>query len=61
MQLTGTGIPGVAYTLEGNFDLDTTNWLNLGVITAANPTGLLQFIDTGAPQHSMRFYRFRLP
>jgi len=60
MQLTGTGVPGVAYTVEGNFDLNTTNWLTLGTITAANQTGLLQFIDTDLPHHPMRFYRFRM-
>src|SRR5262249_9194653 len=57
MQINGSGVPGVSYAVQGNFDLSTTNWLDLGGIPA-DPTGLLQFIDTDAPNHSKRFYRF---
>jgi autotransporter-associated beta strand protein len=61
MQLGGTGFPGATYTVQGNFDLNTTNWLNLGTITAAMPSGLLQFIDLSSTNYPMRFYRFLLP
>jgi autotransporter-associated beta strand protein len=61
MQLGGTGFPGATYTVQGNLDLNTTNWLNLGTITAATPSGLLQFIDLDSTNHPVRFYRFLLP
>ncbi len=59
IQLSGTGLPGSSYTVEANNDLNTTNWIGLGVI-AASQNGALFFTDIDAPNHSMRFYRFRL-
>jgi autotransporter-associated beta strand protein len=61
VQLTGTGIPGVSYSIEANFDLGTTNWVNLGEVTAQPPTGALQFTDLDAGQYAQRFYRFVAP
>lgn len=61
IQFTGTGISGLTYTVEANFDLGTTNWLNLGEIAAQAPTGALQFIDLDATQYPQRFYRFVAP
>ena len=61
IQLTGTGVPGTTYTVEANFDLGTTNWLNLGTITAQPPTGALEFLDLDAALYPQRFYRFVLP
>ncbi len=59
MQLAGTGLPGLNYTVEANNDLHTTNWVNLGIIVASQ-NGALLFTDIDAPNHSMRFYRLRL-
>ena len=61
LELNGAGIAGVDYVVEGNFDLNTTNWIGLGTITAQPPSGALQFIDVDAPLHPMRFYRFVIP
>jgi autotransporter-associated beta strand protein len=58
IQLTGTGIPNSSYTVLANNDLNTTNWIALGVIVAGQ-NGVMAFTDTDAPNHSMRFYRFR--
>jgi autotransporter-associated beta strand protein len=59
IQLTGAGIPGYSYSIEANDDLNTANWINLGSLIADPQTGGLLFIDADAPNHSMRFYRFR--
>ncbi len=61
IQLTGTGIPGLVYILQGNADLKTTNWVTLGEIAAQPPAGALQYIDMDATNHPQRFYRFLLP
>jgi hypothetical protein len=61
VQLSGTGLPDLTYTIQANFDLRTTNWLNLGEITAQPPIGTLQFIDLDAASYPMRFYRLVLP
>ena len=61
VQLSGTGLPGATYTVEANLTLGTTNWLNLGAITAQPPSGALQFIDLDATNYPQRFYRFVAP
>ena len=44
--------------MQGNTNLSTTNWLDLGVV-AADGNGLLQFLDNDSLVLPMRFYRFR--
>ncbi|MBI1842576.1 MAG: autotransporter-associated beta strand repeat-containing protein [Verrucomicrobia bacterium] len=60
IQLKGKGAPGVSYTVEANDDLRTSNWLNLGSISA-NGLGALIFTDSKATNHVQRFYRFVAP
>jgi len=61
VQLDGTGYPNLGYTVQANTNISGTNWFNIGTITA-DPTGVLQFIDTNAPtQQLQRFYRFVTP
>jgi fibronectin-binding autotransporter adhesin len=59
MKLTGTGAPGATYTVQANTNLNTTNWIDLSSIVAEPQTGALSFTDQDAPNHPMRFYRFR--
>jgi hypothetical protein len=61
IQIGGAGFPGQTYQVEANADLNTTNWVNLGVITAQPPSGALQFIDVDAANFPQRFYRLLLP
>jgi hypothetical protein len=61
VQLTVTGIAGLLYTIQGNSDLNTTNWVTPGEITAQPPSGALQFIDLDAANLLQRFYRLVLP
>ncbi len=58
IKITGSGNPGSVYGLEGNDDLNTSNWVNIG-IALANQLGEIEFIDSDAPNHPMRFYRFK--
>lgn len=58
MKISGTGNPGMVYGLEANDDLNTTNWINIG-IAQANQLGEVEFIDTDARNHATRFYRFK--
>jgi len=57
IQIAGNGNPGMVYGIEANSDLNTTNWVNIGV-AQANQLGEVGFIDTDAPNHAIRFYRF---
>jgi autotransporter-associated beta strand protein len=60
IQFSGSGIPGLAYTVEANVNLATTNWVNIGS-ALADPNGVMSFVDADAPNHAMRFYRFKAP
>lgn len=60
IQLGGTGMTNLAYTVWANTNVTTTNWLNLGTATA-NVAGVLQFTDLTATNFPMRFYRFSWP
>lgn len=59
IQLTGMGIPEQTYEVHASTNLNTATWINLGAVSADN-AGLLQFIDSDAVNHPMRFYRFML-
>jgi hypothetical protein len=58
IKISGSGNPGMVYGLEANDDLNTSNWVNIG-IALANQLGEIEFVDSDAPNHRMRFYRFR--
>jgi fibronectin-binding autotransporter adhesin len=60
IQVGGTGSPGLTYAVYANADLNTTNWANIGNLTA-DGNGALDFIDNDAPNFPMRFYRFEFP
>ena len=61
IQLTGTGVPGWVYSVEATENVDDpASWQTIGTATA-DGNGALQFVDPDAPNHSMRFYRFRSP
>ena len=48
IQLSGTGVPGLSYTVQDNTNLMTTNWVNIGVTMAQPPASAFQFIDMDA-------------
>jgi|GEM_PF-3711516 len=58
-KITGTGYPGLTYTVEASTDLKS--WIPIGTATAASPGGELSFIDPDAPNFQHRFYRFLAP
>ena len=58
-KITGTGFPGLTYTVDASTDLKT--WISIGTATAASPGGELVFIDPDAPNFPYRFYRFLAP
>jgi autotransporter-associated beta strand protein len=60
MQIGGEGIPGQLYGVQANTNLSTTNWITIGSATA-DASGRFSFVDTNAPNFSVRFYRFLIP
>jgi autotransporter-associated beta strand protein len=61
IQITGKGIPGWIYTVEATEDLGNPNsWQTIGTIMA-DGNGNLAFADPDAPNHALRFYRFKAP
>jgi hypothetical protein len=59
IQITGNGVPNWNYTVEATEDIGNPNgWQNIGIVVG-DVNGVLKFIDPDAPQHQMRFYRFR--
>ena len=61
MQITVQGQPNATYTVEATESLSAPiQWNEIGNATA-NAAGQLTFTDPEAPQHPIRFYRFRLP
>lgn len=59
--LTGVGAPGLSYRVEATTNLnDPVIWIWIGT-TVSDGAGQMQFSDVNAPQHPMRFYRFRYP
>lgn len=57
LTLTWSTVPGTMYQLQANSDLNTSNWTNLGLITATGATLQSQDSVTNAAQ---RFYRLML-
>jgi len=60
MQVNGSGLPNLSYTVWANTNVATNTWLNIGT-TAANGSGQVQFTDPFATNYPMRFYRFSWP
>jgi autotransporter-associated beta strand protein len=61
MRLTGSGIPGQAYVLQGATNLmSPIAWIPL-VTNAADANGLVQFTDFNATNYLQRFYRMSTP
>jgi hypothetical protein len=60
VQLQGTGGSNVAYTIQANTNLSTTNWLNIGIATAGN-SGIFLFNDTNVLTFPQRFFRVLTP
>jgi hypothetical protein len=58
--LNGTGAPNVSYHVQANTNLTTTNWINIGLVTA-DGLGALVFTDSQAALYAERFYRFVYP
>jgi autotransporter-associated beta strand protein len=58
--LSGSGTPNAIYHVQANTNLMTTNWINLGPVTA-DGLGALVFTDSQAALYSERFYRFVYP
>ena len=56
VQLYGAGSSNLAYAIQANSNLKTTNWLSIGN-AQANGSGQFSFIDTNASQFPVRFYR----
>lgn len=60
VSLKGTGAPNATYHVQANTNLVTTNWVNLGPVTASG-LGVLIFTDSQAGSYAQRFYRFVYP
>src|SRR5262249_47244134 len=60
VQLQGSGLAGLAYTIQANTNLGTTNWLAIGT-AIANASGIFSFTDTNAASFSQRYYRILSP
>ena len=60
VQLDGVGMPNQTYSGWANTNLATTNWVDIGSVTA-NGVGTIQFTDPNASKFPQRFYRFSFP
>ena len=60
LQFSGTGLPGVTYTLMASTNLSQTNWMNFGVVTP-DKTGAFHFVDAYVTNNTQIFYRLLLP
>jgi hypothetical protein len=58
--VSGSGTPSATYHVQANTNLTTTNWINLGPVTA-DSLGALVFTDSQAALYAERFYRFVYP
>jgi autotransporter-associated beta strand protein len=61
IQLNGSGITNLAYTVWANTNLATTNWISIGAAVAPASNNTFQFIDLNATNFNRRFYRFSWP
>jgi fibronectin-binding autotransporter adhesin len=61
IEIAGKGVPGWVYGVEATEDLGNPNgWQAIGG-ASADVNGVLTFVDVDAPNHAMRFYRFKAP
>jgi autotransporter-associated beta strand protein len=61
LQIKAEGVPNAPYRVEATDDLTPpATWVVIGE-TKADAAGQISFIDSDAPQHAIRFYRFVLP
>ena len=60
IQLAGTGVSNLQYTVLANTNVATTNWVPIGS-AIANGLGALLFTDPNATNFNQRFYRFSWP
>ncbi len=56
ISLTGSGLAGIAYSIQASTDLGPSAWTNL-VIINANTSGLFSYVDPRSEEFSYRFYR----
>ncbi len=59
-QLSGLGYPELTYNVQAKTNLNATNWIHLGTMTA-DGLGALQYVDSAATNFPMRFYRLAAP
>ncbi len=59
-QLQGAGAPTVNYTVQGNTNLATTNWVDLGA-AATDDSGHFSFDFTNALSFPQQFFRLKSP
>jgi len=60
-QLTGIGSTNLTYSVWATTNLATTNWIDIGAVTAPANTNVFQFTDTNMLYYADRFYRFTWP
>ncbi|MDB6112625.1 MAG: Autotransporter-associated beta strand repeat protein [Pedosphaera sp.] len=60
LQISGTALTNMQYQVQASTNLTTTNWINLGTVTA-DGAGAFQFTDSQAANFAQRFYRLLLP
>jgi autotransporter-associated beta strand protein len=61
VQIGATGSPGITYTVMATDSLTApANWTQFG-FASTDAQGHLNFTDTDAPNHPMRFYQLMLP
>jgi len=60
-QLTGVGSTNLTYSVWATTNLATTNWIDIGAVTAPANTNVFQFTDTNMLYYADRFYRFTWP
>lgn len=62
VQINGTGAPAGYYLIQVTSNLgDPSSWTTISTIMADSVTGVIQWIDTDAPNHPLRFYRLATP
>jgi fibronectin-binding autotransporter adhesin len=57
--ITGTGVPGMYYTLVATTNLASPVWETLFTIIAPAPSGAISITDYDSSNHPLRFYRIR--
>jgi hypothetical protein len=60
LQLVGTGMANLTYSILTTTNLASTNWITAGSVNA-DTGGNFEFIDSGAPGYRERFYRVSWP